>query len=230
MRRPLCQFRPGGARLAAVLVLAAVAAPSPARGEERVQVERLRAELALARSGGFYLRLEPAGRTLGLVLNGVVLERFPALAIERGTTRVAFRSRPALDGWDRRGYAGGRLEPARERDRLEITAPSEGDAPVAPPLPPTAEESVSVPERWRVVFAEGLILEVTSEGGARNRSALRRAADAWRLFWADRASALAPQTRERVWLRLRLSAGDAAALYRSLPPEVGFVIADGRSR
>jgi hypothetical protein len=188
------------------------------------EVDRLRAELQLAREGAFYVRLDPVGRTLELALGGAVLERYPTLAIERGTPRAAFRRRDAPDAWDRVGYHGGRLEPPRERERVEIRPPA-GAAPAPPPLPPTAEESVSVPARWRVVFAEGLSLEVEAPGGARHRGPLRRTADVLALWWRRLEDAVARGERGRVWLRVRLSDEHAAALYRALPPDVGLVLA-----
>jgi hypothetical protein len=82
-----------------------------------------------------------------------------------------------------------------------------------------------VPSPYRVRFAEGVSVEVRSRGaGARNRSLPRRAADAVRLRLADLATALGLGTRERVRLVVTLEPEEAAALYRSLPPDVGLLV------
>ena len=96
--------------------------------------------------------------------------------------------------------------------------------PAPPPIPKSAEETVSVPSPYRIVFAEGVSLEVRSSGAGRNRSWLRRQADALGLRVSDLGSALGLGTRERVRLRVTLAAEDAAALYRSLPPDVGLIV------
>ena len=94
-------------------------------------------------------------------------------------------------------------------------------------MPKSAEESYSVPSPYRIVFAEGVSLEVRSQGeGGRNRSALRRVADALSLRLSDLGTALGLGAKERVRLRVTLEAEDAASLYRSLPPDVGLVVVD----
>jgi hypothetical protein len=118
------------------------------------------------------------------------------------------------------------MEPPRERDRLEIVAG--GDAATAAVVPPTAEESVSVPERWRVYFETGLSLEIRARGGARNRGLLRRAGDRLALWRAD-WSRVARGGVGRAWLRVELDPAAAAALYRSLPPDVSLILVTGAS-
>jgi hypothetical protein len=184
------------------------------------QLDQLRAELELARSGDFYLRLDVGTRSLELLLGGVVLERYPVLAVDRGTPRVAFWPRAIAPDWDRIGYSAGTLEPPRERDRLEVVA--DAGSPTALPQPRTAEESVSVPARWRVRFGERLSLEVGSPGGARHRGLLRRIADAASHWHSDQRRVTSSEAG--VWLRVQLAAEDSAALYRTLPPDVGLVV------
>jgi hypothetical protein len=92
-------------------------------------------------------------------------------------------------------------------------------------VPKSAEETVSVPSRYRIVFDDGVSLEVSTHGaGGRNRSLVRRAIDAVRLRLQDLGAALGVGTKERVRLRVELTADDAASLYRSLPPDVSLIV------
>ena len=226
-------------RLIALLALVAVAASAapPAPDSLRRRVEQLRAERDLAFGRGFYLRLDASSQRLALMLQGVTLDDYAAASLERGVPRVFFFERRPASGWDARSFSKGRLDPERERDRIELVAPapsasprvsaspSPGATPSPPPVPKSAEEAYSVPSSYRIVFAEGVSLEVRSNGaGGRNRSVLRRLGDALRLRCSDLATALSPRATERVRLRVTLEADDAAALYRSLPPEVGLMI------
>jgi len=232
MRAPSYRLAPALGMLIAAAAAAGAIRTAPPEAASRggqpaeAQIARLRTELELARSGSFYLRLDARRQRLELCLRGVALESFETLALEQGTPRVAFLRRDGPETWDRVAYRGGQLEPTRERDRIEVLAPSgaPGVEPAPPPIPATAEESVSVPARWRVVFAEGLSLEVRS-GGARNRGRLRRLADALSLWRTDVRRATSQEATKRVWLRVRLAPEDAASLYRSLPPDVGLVVA-----
>jgi hypothetical protein len=191
----------------------------------------LQAELDLARGKGFYLRLDARRGQLALVLEGVAVEEHALDSLETAIPQVLFWRRPPPPDWDLKAYTGGRLEPDRERDRVEIVAPAPSptsdDAaqePSPPPIPPTAEESYSVPSRYRILFTEGPTLEVTAVDGGRNRGLLQRAGDALMLRAADIISAFRAQGAGRVRLRLRMSAEDAATLYRSLPPDVGLLV------
>jgi hypothetical protein len=217
----------------------AAAAPShaddPATAALRRRVDQLRAERDTSSGRSFYLRLDAGRRHLALMLQGVVLDDYAASALEWGVPEVLFVDRRPAPGWDAGSFSGGRLEPERERDRIEIVAsapaaaapdaPEPAATPSAPAVPKSAEESYSVPSPYRIVFAGGVSLEVRSPGGgARNRSLLRRTADAVRLRASDLATALGFGARERVRLRITLQADDAASLYRSLPPDVGLVV------
>lgn len=198
------------------------------------EVARLRVERQLATGKGFYLRLDVARQRLALMLQGIALDEYAASALAIGVPEVLYVDRRPGADWDTTAITGGRLEPERQRDRLEIVAPppdAAGDdredeaEPSPPPVPKSAEEAYSVPSPYRVVFAEGVSLEVRSlGGGGRNRGLLRRAVDAVGLRVADLGSALGLGSRDRVRLRLTLDADDAAALYRSLPPDVGLVV------
>jgi hypothetical protein len=206
----------------------------PETARLRVQVERLRHERDLASAKGFYLRLDAAGRRLSLMLQGVALDDYPASGVEWGVPEVLFLDRGPGADWDAAPFSKGRLEPARERDRLEVMAPTPAPAagapgadasPSPPPIPKSAEEAYSVPSPYRIVFAEGVSLEVRSQGGgSRNRSAFRRLADAASLRLSDLATAVGLGATERVRLRVTLAADDAASIYRSLPPDVSLIV------
>ena len=214
----------------------------PARGEDpataalRRRVEQLRTERDAAAGRAFYLKLDAGQRRLALMLQGVALDDYAAASLEWGVPQVLFVDRRPAPGWDTGSFSKGRLEPARERDRLEVVAPAPAPSataaepdpsasPSAPPVPKSAEEAYSVPSPYRIVFAEGVSLEVSSKGGTRNRSVVQRTADAASLRLADLASALGlGRTKGRVRLRVTLEADDAASLYRSLPPDVGLIV------
>jgi hypothetical protein len=192
----------------------------------RAQVERLRSEQRLAAGKAFYLRLDASGSRLALMLQGVALDDYAALSVEWGVPEVFFVNRSPGTDWDEAAFSKGCLEPERERDRVLVVAPAPaaaGEAPEGapspspPPVPKSAEELYSVPSPYRVVFAEGISLEVRAKGdGGRNRSLFQRAADALRLRLSDIGTAVGLGAKERVRLRV--------TLYRSLPPDVGLVV------
>jgi pyruvate/2-oxoglutarate dehydrogenase complex dihydrolipoamide acyltransferase (E2) component len=214
------------------------ASSDPGTAALRHRVAQLRAERDAAAGRGFYLKLDAGQRRLALMLQGVALDDYSAEGLEWGVPQVLFVDRRPPAGWDASSFSKGRLDPARERDRIELVAPAPAPSPSAaapgapepaasaPAVPKSAEESYSVPSPYRIVFGEGVSLEVRSKGtGARNRSVFQRVADAARLRLADLATALGTGPgRERVRLRVTLAADDAASLYRSLPPDVGLVV------
>jgi hypothetical protein len=234
------------AALLAPIAVRGAAATAPATPEDpetarlRHQVGQLRAERDLASGKGFYLRLDASRHRLALMLQGVALDDYAASALEWGVPEVLFVDRAPASDWEAEAFTSGRLEPERERDRIEVVAPppaapaargagpgeagAEDAAPSPPPVPKSAEESYSVPSSYRVVFAEGVSLEVRAKGGGRNRSVFRRFADALSLRISDLGTALGLGAKERVRLRVTLEAEDAASLYRSLPPDVGLVV------
>ena len=174
------------------------------------------------------------------MLQGVTLDDYAASGLEWGVPEVLFVDRHPGADWDAAAFSKGRLEPERERDRVEIVAPPPSASPspaadaVARPTgrrprrprcrraprsrtrcrPPTGSSS---PRASRSRCAR------RGEGG-RNRSALRRVADALSLRLSDLGTALGLGAKERVRLRVTLEAEDAASLYRSLPPDVGLVV------
>ena len=213
---------------------AAEPAGDAATGALQREVAQLRRERELSAGKGFYLRLDAAHQRLALMLQGVTLDDYSASGLELGVPEVLFVDRRPRAGWDTEPISKGRLDPERQRDRVELVAPApvpagtpaaETAAPAAPPVPKSAEESYSVPSPYRVVFAEGVSLEVRARGeGRRNRSLPRRLVDAAGLRLSDLGSALGLGSKDRIRLRVTLEAEDAAALYRSLPPDVGLVV------
>ena len=140
----------------------------------------------LAAGGAFYLRLDAGQRRLSLMLAG---RRARRLRGGRRSSGACRRCCSWTGGRPRAGtscaFSKGRLEPERERDRDRgrgagaagrLGAGASPLAVRADPVPKSAEESYSVPSPYRIVFAEGVSLEVRSKGaGGRNRSAVRRA-------------------------------------------------------
>ncbi len=223
--------------LAAALAVASAASPArpappapvgaddPETARARREVERLRVERDLAAGKGFYLRLDASRHRLALMLQGVALDDYAASALEWGVPEVLFVDRTRGPDWDATAFSKGRLEPERERDRIEVVARPPTASPSPPPIPKSAEEAYSVPSPYRIVFAEGVSLEVRARGhGGRNRSGFRRLADAVTLRFADLGTALGFGAKERLRLRVTLEAEDAASLYRSLPPDVGLIV------
>jgi hypothetical protein len=238
MRARLLVLLPAAALALVANAAAAPVAPGKADDPEtariRREVERLRSERDVASGKGFYLRLDAERPSLALMLQGVTLDEYTARGVAWGVPEVLFVDRKPAADWDAAAFSKGRLEPARERDRIEVVAPpiattaspGPGAASPSPPPPPkSAEESYSVPSPYRIVFAESVSLEVRSKGaGGRNRSVLRRFADAVSLRLSDLGTALGLGAKERVRLRVTLESEDAASLYRSLPPDVSLVV------
>jgi len=234
------------APFAALVAALGAAAPADSRKPDdpetarlREKVERLRHERDLASGKGFYLRLDAGHGRLALMLQGVALDDYAAGNLEWGVPEVLFVDRRPGADWDAAAFSKGRLEPEREHDRVEVVAPApaaspasaEPPSPSPPPVPKSAEELYSVPSPYRVVFTEGVSLEVRAKGhGGRNRSIFQRFADAVSLRLSDLGTAVGLGAKERVRLRVTLEAEDAAALYRSLPPDVGLIVVGLPSR
>jgi len=200
----------------------------------RREVAQLRRERELSVGKGFYLRLDAGRQRLTLMLQGVTLDDYATTSLAWGVPEVLFIDRRPAADWDLEAISKGRLDPERQRDRLEVVAPAPtlgelehaaGASPAPPPVPKSAEEAYSVPSPYRIVFAEGVSLELRARGdGRRNRSLLRRLVDGAHLRLTDLGSALGVGSKDRVRLRVVLEAEDAAALYRSLPPDVGLIV------
>jgi hypothetical protein len=220
----------------AVAAPPAVRSSDPAARALQREVAQMRRERELSAGKAFYLRLDAARQRLALMLQGVKLDDYGTSGLELGVPEVLFIDRRPRSDWDLESMSMGRLEPGRQRDRVEFVAPTPSSAelrpggeaspsPSPPPAPKSAEEVYSVPSPYRIVFGEGVSLEVRSRGeGRRNRTLLRRAVDAAGLRLSDLGSALGLGSKDRIRLRVTLEADDAASLYRSLPPDVGLIV------
>jgi hypothetical protein len=207
-----------------------------AGGEAAPDVATIRGEVALleaqvdqATRGGFHLLLDPAASELRLMFGGVVLQRYPFTAANLGTPRIAFLAAdaPAPADWRTKPWTGGALVPARAVES-RLTQPSDPAAePVPEGLPPTAEEAIPVPRRYRIRFDEGFALDVVQAPDA-EAGRWARARAAWWDGVLDAGSAL--------WggegLRLQVTAGAeaSASLYRSLPDDITLLVAAGPDR
>ena len=215
-----------------ILLLAAVAAGAqpaadPARDVARLQAENAALERLIDLAGGkeFYLVLDPAVPDLTLMLRGAELHRYPVLAVSVGEPRVGFVRRGERAAWQGVIFSGGRLDPARELDRLEITPPeaSGGEEPQKVVIPPTPEEAYPVPLRYHIRFDQGPSIEIRPRE-ADQTSRWARLRTWWSARWRDTLAALRPPADELVRLRIVLAPEDANVLYRSLPPDVKLLV------
>lgn len=189
--------------------------------------ELLKRELDLASGSDFYFILDAANSKLKMMLSGVVLHEYQVQEFAVGAPRLLFQKRRPPAGWLDRVWRGGGLGPARERDRAEIVAGegSAGGEPSEPVIPPTAEEAVDVPAPYWIRFDGGLALEIRARD-ADGEEVQNGGPYAWLLNAAREAAAsVGLPARDRVRLVVYLSEEDAAALYRSAPPDVSFLVA-----
>jgi hypothetical protein len=188
------------------------------------ETEILRQELQLANDHGFYMLLDPGSRTLRVMLEGVTLAEYAVSRAAAGEPRL--RKRGKAEPWYDRIWTGGRLDPARRHDHFEVVAPPVGSdtSDAGPGIPPLPEEAFPASLRFRIRYDGGLALEVRpsrtgSELGPRAGWPGRFGAALGRFL-----SALSPLGRDAVRLRLTLEPEDAAALYRSLPPDTKLLV------
>jgi hypothetical protein len=187
--------------------------------------ELLKQELELASGKDFYFILDPASAKLKMMLSGVTLHEYDVQQVAVGTPRLFFKRREPPAGWQDRVWRGGGLSPARERDRVEVVAGEEssGDEPSEPVVPPTAEEAVDVPMPYWIRFDGGFALEIRARD-AGGEEVVNEGPSSWLLSAAKEVGAsLGLPVRDRMRLVLYLSEEDAAALYRSAPPDVSFL-------
>ena len=214
------------------LALAASAISTPAGepatdAEDLAEIQRLQREklwleqrIELAQEGEFCLLLDPAQAELSLTLAGVVLSRYPIHSLEIGTARIAFFHRSAPADWIGVLRAGGQLRPPRPEIRIEIQPPPPGAKEVEPPpIPPTAEEAVPAPNPFLIAFDGGPTLEVRSPAAGPGTLI-----STWHRWWIDKFNALAGAPESAVRVRVALDPADAAALYRSLPPNTHLLV------
>jgi hypothetical protein len=220
--------------LVCVLAGAAVAvgarAPDPAVEAARLAARNadLEALVSLASGKAFYLVLDPAKPDLTLMLRGAELRRFPVLSLSVGVPRVAWFRRHDPRPWQGVVWEGGRLDPAREADRVELTVPppATSDTPPAVPIPPTPEEAFPVPPRYHVWFGGGPAIEIRPREADASASRWSRVAAWWHARWRDTVAALTSSPDDRVRLRVVLAPEDADSLYRSLPPDTKLLVMD----
>lgn len=212
----------------AALVASAEAPTPPEVEQEAIRNRVLERRVELAKDDAFYLLLDPGEDTLRLMLQGAELQRFPVRGLEVGAPRIAWIARDLPEEWSGRVWSGGRLEPPREIDRIEIVPPPpEASGETTPFIPPLPEEAYPVPHRYLVRFEEGLALEVRpeGEGDTGERAGLfSRLFAAIGTWWTDAVSAARPVPSDRIRIRLHLDPADGDFLYRALPPDVSLLV------
>lgn len=183
------------------------------------RVEFLRSLLELARSDVFYLVLDPDRRRIELRLRGAVLRDHRVIAATRPARRVALFWREEDLSWAARVHEHGRLEPGRSTDRYEVEVrPGDPDSPLPEahvPLPP--EEAIPAPPTWLIQFDDGFDLEVVSASAVGEDTIT----PGW---WDGLLQAVGLSRFHGTRLRIVLEDADAAALYRSLPPDIRLLI------
>jgi len=211
-------------------VAARQAGPDPAVEAARLAREntRLDALVSLASGKEFYLVLDPAKPDLTLMLRGAELRRFPVLGLSVGVPRVAWFRRHDPRPWQGVIWEGGRLDPPRATDRVELTPPPPGasDTPPPVPIPPTPAEAYPTPPRYHIWFGGGPAIEIRPREADASASRWSRAVAWWHVRWRDTVAALTASTDELVRLRVVLAPEDAEALYRSLPPDTKLLVLD----
>jgi hypothetical protein len=199
-------------------------------------IDVLRRLVELARSGSFYLLLDPAARTLTLNHRGVVARTWTIERIEMGTPRVLFVARRAPVDLAGTTWTNGRLDPPRAQQRplLEVDSQGTPQGPEPELIPPTPEEAVPAPGRYRIRFDGGLTVEVvaavpdlaesgdaTPAGSGTEAGRIGSSLGGWKSAvdhrWVDAEEAIALNPGSSSRLKLVLPAAEAAGLYRGFP-------------
>jgi hypothetical protein len=219
-----------GAALAAPAFRLAAAAqasenPPTDAAELSAAVAGLERRLELASSEAFYLVLDAEALELRLMFGGALLHRFPVTAVDEGRPRAAFVDLGHDTAWQTAVWRHGTLVPPRNVDEWEIQPPdlAAGEEPELV-IPPTAEEAIPVPPRYRVRFADDLALEVRRVAEPGELGWWARLGAGWSVRWADVRSALRRADRDAVRVRVTLEKAPAESLYRSLPPDVSLLV------
>jgi len=195
--------------------LAAEPATTADEGSPSVLVQRK----ALAASKRFYLELDLSRKEIRLCHTGATLAVYPVASVEVGFPRRFFLPRRSDDLWIGRTWSQGHLDPPAELKRIRIvpgdeaTAPTPGKAEV---IPPTLDDLIPVPPRFRILFDGGrvLLVELTGEvPGA------LMATSPWKIRWREFQEGLGLKPSDPLRVRLRLDAATGAALYRSFPAD-----------
>jgi hypothetical protein len=220
---------------AAGLVGATVGFTAP-RAEERIDPTQTAARLAreneligrqigLATGKGFYLALDPQAKKLDVMLAGVTLREYEVQRMRVGVPRSFSCSGQVRSDWVEHVWRKGVLEPQRDRDRVQIVAT--GDSTTMPdvPIPPLPEEAYTVPPRYFIRYGGGFSIEIRSETGTGIGTQV--APTFWQSLLAPLRKSLAERAAadtESVRLMVQLPDSSAGALYRSLPPDIDFII------
>jgi len=218
---------------AVAVVLALGAAPSDSRTEgssdsaaattasPQPAVSALELQLEMAAGDSFYLEIDPRESMMRLRLAGVALREYPLLALERGTPRLAFvRLGDALQATGTTWPAGA-LDPPRPEIRMEMQPPDPNapDSTLPAFQPPPSIEEMPVPSTYRIRYAGGLTLTVTSPRPA--AAGFKGLADTVR----DKLGALREALgSRRAHLRIVLERADAQHLFRSMPPGTRLLV------
>ncbi|HXI02893.1 MAG TPA: hypothetical protein VNI57_06910, partial [Candidatus Saccharimonadales bacterium] len=196
-----------------------------ARADLLAREASLRALLDLAKGGDFYLALDPDGKGLSLMCQGAVGRIWPVLGAARGKRRILFIPSGPAEPLQGRSWAGGHLDPQRQRNRPTLLVDSQGrrQGPEEDFVPQTPEEAIPAPPSYRIRFDGGLEVEIVSVGGSQGR--LQRLLAKGRRRLQGLLTALGAGPAATVRLRLSLSPDDAASLYRAFPEGSSFVVA-----
>lgn len=177
----------------------------------------LAAQVELAKQDSFYLILELGPKRLSLRYHGAVVRDYPVEAVSLGRPRALVRAVEVDGAWRGRVWREATLDPPLEVSRTVIEVPAGADTEVEespPAIPPTPEERFPAPGRFRVRFAGGLALEVTSREAGRRAGLGEAFGNAWNAG------------QDGLRIRLQLPAAEVGALYRSLPAGVSLIVVD----
>lgn len=184
----------------------------------------LKSWLAEAGTDSFYLVLDPPGRTLQLVLGGVVIRTFEVSEVKVATPRRWAGAAPLAKDWHERVWTGARLDPPHPGARTEIVGPEIGTGTGEVLVPPTPEEAIPVPSLYRIHFAEGLTLEMT--GGVAEQKGELPPTELPGGF-KEKVRMLREGAPDPLRVRVTLQPDAYSEIYRALPPGTDLVIVHG---
>ena len=187
--------------------------PAPLDEQGALTVARAR----LASSGRFYLELDLTGGRLHLCHSGASIATYPLRDLSVGRPRVLLVSRGREPHWVGEVWTDGRLEPARQVNRVKIvpgdesTVPTPGEAGV---ILPSMDELIAVPQVFEIRFEGSRVVKLYLAGDI---PGTRMATPKWGGRWRDFLAALGLAPADRVRVRATVAAKDGAALFRSFP-------------
>ena len=186
--------------------------------------ELLKRQIELSSGQEFYLVVDPSLRRLRLLLQGVVLSEYEMQELTLGRPRSWFKTKSEPPGWGEQIWSGGALSPGRENERVEMFAPSADSTGnhAALSIPPTPEEAIRAPLGFKIVYNDGLAVEIAS--GTADRPGWKRILPGWGSWLRDRVRTMLRANHDNLRIRITMNPKDAASLYRSLPPDTKLVI------